>query len=76
MVEQLIHITDLCRHALGMPQSLFDSGRTLSLHFFILAREAISMEKAFATAAVLILAILCINLFAYWSMRRFIAKTR
>jgi ABC-type phosphate transport system permease subunit len=32
------------------------------------------MEKAYATAAVLVLSILGINLLAYWIMRRFIAR--
>ncbi len=32
------------------------------------------MEKAYATAAVLVLAILGINLLAYWIMKRFISK--
>ncbi len=36
--------------------------RTLALHFYILSREGISMPKAYATASVLILAILAINL--------------
>jgi phosphate transport system permease protein len=60
--------------ALRMPRSVFDSCRTLSLHFYILSREGISMTHAYATASVLVIAILLINLFAYWLMRRFIAK--
>lgn len=60
--------------ALGFPRSLFESSRTLSLHFYILSREGISMSNAYATASVLILTILAINLFAYWLMRRFVAK--
>ncbi|MBM4037085.1 MAG: phosphate ABC transporter permease PstA [Planctomycetes bacterium] len=62
--------------ALGMPEGIFDSTRTLSLHFYILATEGISMPRAYATASVLIVLILAINLFAYWLMRRFIAKGR
>ncbi len=62
--------------ALGLPQSIFHSGRTLSLHFYILSREGLSMEKAYATASILIVVILAINLFAYWLMRRFVAKVR
>jgi len=60
--------------ALGFPKSLFDSSRTLALHFYTLSREGISMPNAYATASVLILAILVINLLAYWLMRRFAAK--
>jgi len=62
--------------ALRMPHSLFDQARPLSLHFYILATEDISLAKAYATASVLILSILGINLFAYWLMRRFIAKVK
>jgi phosphate transport system permease protein len=62
--------------ALRLPASAFDSIRTLALHFYILSREGISMSKAFATASVLILAILAINLCAYWVMERFAPKSR
>jgi phosphate transport system permease protein len=62
--------------ALRLPTSVFDSTRTLALHFFVLSREGISMSKAYATASVLIIAILAINLFAYWVMQRFVAKGR
>jgi phosphate transport system permease protein len=60
--------------ALNFPQSAFDSSRTLALHFYILSREGLSMTNAYATASVLILAIILINLTAYWLMRRFVAK--
>ena len=60
--------------ALRMPYSPFESSRTLSLHFYILSREGISMQNAYATASVLILAILGINVVAYLLMRRFVAK--
>ena len=62
--------------ALGLPQSVFDSSRTLALHFYTLSMEAISPQKAYATASILIIAILVINMLAYWFMQRFIAKTR
>ncbi|MDR0357774.1 MAG: phosphate ABC transporter permease PstA [Clostridiales Family XIII bacterium] len=47
--------------ALKLPVSIFDSTRTMSLHMYILAAEGISQEKAFATAALLVLIILVIN---------------
>jgi len=47
--------------ALRLPLSPFDAGRTMSMHMFVLTSEGISMEKAFATAALLILMILIIN---------------
>jgi phosphate transport system permease protein len=60
--------------ALRLPRSLFDSSRTLALHFYILSREGISMSNAYATASVLVIAILALNLLAYWLMRRFVAR--
>jgi phosphate transport system permease protein len=61
-------------YALGMPQSIFDSSRTLALHFYVLATENLSVTRAYATASVLILVILLVNLLAYSLMQRFIAK--
>ncbi|OHD70430.1 MAG: phosphate ABC transporter, permease protein PstA [Spirochaetes bacterium RBG_16_49_21] len=60
--------------SLRMPHSIFDSIRTMSVHFYILAREGISNKNAYATAAVLIISILIINLISYWMMNMFIAK--
>ena len=62
--------------ALRMPYSPFASSRTLSLHFYILSREGISMENAYATASVLIITVLAINIIAYLLMRRLVAKVR
>jgi len=61
---------------LNMPKSIFDPSRTLALHFYTLSREGISMNMAYATATVLILTILAINLFAYWLMQRFVARAK
>lgn len=60
--------------SLRIPDSLFDSTRTMAVHFYILAREGISAENAYGTAATLIIAVLLVNLSAYWLMNRFIAK--
>ena len=60
--------------SLRMPMTVFDSVRTMSVHFYILAREGISTENAYATAAVLIITVLLVNLAAYGMMHRFIAK--
>jgi phosphate transport system permease protein len=62
--------------ALRLPRTVFDSSRTLSLHFYVLVREGLSSESAYGTAAILILAILVINVLAYWFMKRFVAKVR
>ncbi len=48
--------------ALGVPRSLLAPGRALSVHLYVLAVEGISMEKAYATGAVLILAVVMINI--------------
>lgn len=60
--------------SLRIPESLFDSTRTMAVHFYILAREGISAGNAYGTAATLIIAVLMVNLTAYWLMNRFIAK--
>lgn len=58
-----------------MPNSLFSPIRTMAVHFYILAREGISMEMAYATGAGLILLILAINTVANWLLFRHIRKT-
>jgi len=60
--------------SLGIPTSVFSSTRTLAVHFYILAREGISMPKAYGTATVLIIIILAVNFVAYRLMHRFIAR--
>ena len=60
--------------ALRLPTSLFSSSRTMSVHFYILAREGISLPNAYGTAAILIIAILIINVVTYSLMERFIKK--
>lgn len=59
-----------------IPTSLFDGTRTLSVHFYQLAREGISADKAYATASVLVLSILAINATAYGVMSRFMRRYR
>jgi len=60
--------------ALRTPVSLFDSGRTMAVHFYILAREGLSMPNAYGTAAVLVISILAINLAAYTMMQRLMKR--
>jgi phosphate transport system permease protein len=60
--------------ALQMPTSLFSPARTMAVHFYILASEGISLEKAFATAALLIILILLINIGANLLVNKFVAK--
>jgi phosphate transport system permease protein len=60
--------------ALRTPLSVFDSGRTMAVHFYILAREGLSMPNAYGTAAVLVISILAINLVAYTMMQRLMKR--
>ncbi len=60
--------------ALRTPTTIFDSGRTMAVHFYILAREGISMPNAYGTAAVLVVSILLINLTAYTLMQRLMRR--
>jgi len=62
--------------ALRMPTSLFSPTRTMAVHFFILAREGISMKNAYGTAALLIILILFINVFANMLVDRLMAKNK
>jgi phosphate transport system permease protein len=73
-VEETAVVIFTMGSALRLPTSLFDSGRTMAVHFYILAREGISMDKAYATALVLICSILAINILAYYLMNKMIAK--
>jgi len=60
------------------PYSLFDQAPTMAVHFFLLATEGGVEAKAnaYASATLLVLAIMMINLLAYWAMRRFVTKAR
>ncbi len=45
----------------GVPESLMDSGRTLSIHMYVLASEGIHVNEAYATAVVLLVFVVVIN---------------
>lgn len=60
--------------SLVMPTSLFSPIRTMSVHFYILAREGISMKMAYGTGAALILIVLIINVIAQWLINRYIRR--
>ena len=62
--------------SLRMPTSLFSPVRTMATHFYILAREGISIERAFGTAALLIIIILIINIGANILVNKFAARGR
>ena len=60
--------------ALRMPSSIFSPTRTMAVHFYILAREGISMENAYGTAALLVVFIFFINVVANILLNRFMEK--
>ena len=62
--------------SLLLPGSLLDPARTMAVHFYILAREGLSMERAYGTAAVLVVTILAINAVAYILMHRLMRNRR
>jgi phosphate transport system permease protein len=57
-----------------LPRGAFDSVRTMAVHFYILAREGVSTEKAYGTAAVLVISVLAVNVTTYILMNRFIRR--
>ncbi|MCJ7642692.1 MAG: phosphate ABC transporter permease PstA [Desulfobacterales bacterium] len=58
--------------SLLMPTSLFSPVRTMSVHFYILATEGISMKMAYETGAALILLVLFVNTIANWLLNRYV----
>jgi len=58
--------------SLLMPTSLFSPIRTMSVHFYILATEGISMKMAYETGAALILLVLVVNTMANWLLNRYV----
>jgi phosphate transport system permease protein len=59
-----------------VPRSLLDGTRTLSVHFYQLVREGTSNDNAYASAAVLVIAISLINLGSSAAMHRFMRRYR
>lgn len=60
--------------SLAVPASPLDSARAMSVHLYILAVEGISLERAYATASVLIITVLALNLLATQLVRRLSPK--
>jgi len=60
--------------SLVMPTSLFSPIRTMSVHFYIRAREGISMKMAYGTGAALILLVLMVNIIAQMLINRYIRR--
>ncbi|MBU5595425.1 phosphate ABC transporter permease PstA [Amphibacillus sp. MSJ-3] len=60
--------------SLLIPRTIFDGGRTLSLHLYMVAMETGNMEMAFGTGAVLIILILIINFIASILLKKLVKQ--
>ncbi len=62
--------------SLGIPMSIMDPARTMSVHLYILASEGLSQEKTYASAALLIILVLIINTVASLITNIYIKKAK
>lgn len=63
--------------SMRLPTSIFDPARTMSMHLYLVALEVGTQEalnKAFGTAAVLIITIFIINMVANQVLKRFVSR--
>lgn len=58
----------------GIPKDLMHSGRTLSIHMYALLSEGLYMEEAYATAVVLLVLVLIINMLSGLIAKKLSAK--
>lgn len=50
----------------NMPTSLFSSGRTLSLHMYVLSSESFHVDEAYATGVILLVVVIILNQVSVW----------
>ena len=60
--------------SLRLPSNLYSPVRTMSVHFYILAREGISEPMAWGAGAVLVVSILLINIVINWLAVRLVGR--
>lgn len=60
--------------ALTVPISIFDPGRPLPLHLYVLATEGISLDNAYGTAAVLVIIVLLLTIITNFVVDRYQRK--
>jgi phosphate transport system permease protein len=56
--------------AVYLPLSPLDSGRSMTVHLYMLAMEGINMDAAYGTALLLMVMVLFFNLTARWLAAR------
>ena len=54
----------------SLPKGLFSSGRTLSVHMYVLASEGLHIEEGYATAVILLLVVFGINALSHTIAKR------
>lgn len=73
-VGRIVGETAALMYTLGtstnLPTNLFQSGRTLALHMFVLASEGLHVRESYATGVVLIIVVLIINALSTWLSNR------
>ncbi len=50
----------------NMPKSIFSSGRTLSLHMYVLSNEGFHVNEAYATGVILLVIVIILNQISVW----------
>ncbi|MFM5882530.1 phosphate ABC transporter permease PstA [Methanobrevibacter gottschalkii] len=60
--------------ATTIPISMFDPGRPLPLHLYVLATEGVSLPNAYGTAAILVIIVLIITFFTNYIVNRYQKK--
>ena len=60
--------------ATSIPISMFDPGRPLPLHLYVLATEGVSLPNAYGTATVLVLIVLVITFLTNYYVNRYQKK--
>lgn len=58
----------------GIPESIFKSGRTLSVHMYALLSEGLYTDQAYATSVVLLIMVLLINMLSGAAAKKVSAK--
>ena len=53
-----------------VPKNIMSSGRTLAVHMYNLASEGLHMDKAYATAVILLVVVILINMLSGWVAKK------
>lgn len=53
-----------------IPENLFNSARTLSVHLYVLSSEGLYINQTYATAVILLIVVIAINTFSSWIAKK------